>query len=113
MVRSLGERLKAAREKKKYTQLEASRFLGISNGTLSGYERNYRDPDTVTLAKLAALYDVDANYLINGTHPVIREKIEEYSIEPERRILIDMIKKVPEEELQDLEILLRKFIKIN
>ncbi|CAM3710055.1 helix-turn-helix transcriptional regulator [Cohnella lubricantis] len=62
---TLGERLKAAREKKRYTQIEVAKKLGISNGAISGYERDYRDPDTETLLKLAELYDVSPNWLLN------------------------------------------------
>jgi len=61
---TLGERLKQAREEKRFTQVEVARKLGISNGAISGYERNYRDPDTETLTKLAELYEVDVDYLL-------------------------------------------------
>jgi transcriptional regulator with XRE-family HTH domain len=60
---TLGARLKEAREKKRLTQMEVAKKLGISNGTLSGYERNYRDPDTNILAKLSALYEVSVDWL--------------------------------------------------
>ncbi|OQM47503.1 transcriptional regulator [Anoxybacillus sp. UARK-01] len=60
----LGKRLKEARKKKKLTQIEAAKLLGISNGTLSGYERNYRDPDTKTLENIADLYGVSTDYLL-------------------------------------------------
>lgn len=61
---TLGSRLKKARERKRYTQMQVASILGISNGTLSGYERNYRDPDTDTLIKLSELYDVELNWLL-------------------------------------------------
>ncbi len=60
----LGKRLKAAREKAGYKQIDAAKKLGISNGTLSGYERNYRDPDTDMLHKMSTLYGVSANWLL-------------------------------------------------
>ena len=66
ITETLGERLKFAREKKKYTQMEVAKRLGITNGTISGYERNYRDPDTETLNKLANLYDVSPNWLLGN-----------------------------------------------
>jgi transcriptional regulator with XRE-family HTH domain len=37
----LGRRLKGSREKTRLTQQQVADKLGISNGTLSGYERNY------------------------------------------------------------------------
>lgn len=60
----LGKRLKQAREEARYTQLVAAKKLGISNGTLSGYEREYRDPDTVILNEMADLYDVSVEWLM-------------------------------------------------
>lgn len=81
MMKVLGYRLKLARQHKNMTQMEVAEKLGISNGTLSGYERNYRDPDTETLAKLAELYGVSVDWLTGRTdHPnsnVVRKKSEE------------------------------------
>lgn len=65
-METLGSRLKEARERKRLTQLQVAERLGISNGTLSGYERNYRDPDTNTLAELAKIYGVTTDYLMTG-----------------------------------------------
>lgn len=48
------------------TQIEAAAKVGISNGTLSGYERNYREPDMRTLRRLAELYGVSIDYLLTG-----------------------------------------------
>lgn len=67
MKRTLGARLKEAREQKRLTQMEVAQRLGISNGTLSGYERDYRDPDTDTLSRLANLYDVSIDWLKGRT----------------------------------------------
>jgi len=75
---TLGERLKKARESKRFTQIEVARKLGISNGAISGYERDYRDPDTETLIKLAELYEVSPNWLLNKTE----KKGEEYKFSP-------------------------------
>lgn len=61
---TLGERLKAAREKKGWSQLYVAQKLGIANTVLSNYERDYRDPDTETLKRLAELYEVSTDYLL-------------------------------------------------
>lgn len=63
MMSGLGVRLKRAREVKGLTQQEVANKLGVSNGTISGYERGYRDPDTDTLNKMADLYDVSLDWL--------------------------------------------------
>lgn len=64
--KTLGERLKLARENARFTQIQVAKKLEVSNGAISGYERNYRDPDTDTLKRLAELYDVSPNWLITG-----------------------------------------------
>lgn len=64
----LGQRLKQARENSRYTQIVAAKKLGISNGTLSGYEREYRDPDTEILNKMADLYEVSVEWLMGRTN---------------------------------------------
>lgn len=64
---SLGKRLKMSREKTHLTQQQVADKMGISNGTLSGYERDYRDPDTDTLNKLSSLYEVSVDYLLGRT----------------------------------------------
>lgn len=63
---SLGKRLKAEREKRNWSQLYVAPKVGITNTVLSNYERDYRDPDTATLQKLAELYEVSVDYLLTG-----------------------------------------------
>jgi len=63
---ALGERLKKARNDKGLTQMEAAKKLGVTNGALSGYERNYRDPDTNMLKEMAELYEVSLDYLVGN-----------------------------------------------
>lgn len=110
----LGSRLKLAREKKHLTQKEVADKLGVSNGAISGYERNYRDPDTDMLKKLATLYDVSVDFLAGH---VITEKKATYEInkeelireqkllladeilslpEPQRTLVMDMVKALRE-----------------
>ncbi|KOP64399.1 XRE family transcriptional regulator [Bacillus sp. FJAT-18019] len=64
---SLGSRLKKEREKKGWSQMYVAERLGITNTVLSNYERDYRDPDTSMLSKIADLYDVDTDYLLGRT----------------------------------------------
>lgn len=63
---SLGFRLKEAREKKKLSQREVSKRIGVSISTLSGYETEYRDPDTETLTELSKIYEVSVEWLLTG-----------------------------------------------
>jgi len=59
---SLGTRLKKEREKRNWSQIYVAKKIGITNAVLSNYERDYRDPDTATLKKIAELYEVSVDY---------------------------------------------------
>ncbi|MNH94444.1 HTH-type transcriptional regulator ImmR [compost metagenome] len=90
----LGSRLKKARENKRLTQQQAAEKLGVTNGAISGYERNYRDPDTDMLRKLASLYGVSIDYL---TGFELRESSEEYTSSPQEEIIREEKLKLAEE----------------
>jgi transcriptional regulator with XRE-family HTH domain len=64
MDRLLGERLRMLREEKGWTQIQAAKLLGITNASLSNYERNERTPDVDMLKAFAEIYDVSIDYLI-------------------------------------------------
>nr|WP_150959314.1 helix-turn-helix transcriptional regulator [Aneurinibacillus sp. XH2] len=64
---SLGNRLRSARERKGWSQTYVCRKLGISNSTLSGYERDYREPDIESLKILADLYEISVEELIQDS----------------------------------------------
>lgn len=66
---SLGKRLKTEREKRGWSQIYVANKVGITNAVLSNYERDYRDPDTETLKKLAELYEVSVDYLLGRDEP--------------------------------------------
>lgn len=79
MMMSLGSRLKKERELRNWTQKYVADKIGITNAVLSNYERDYRDPDTETLKKLADLYEVSIDYLLGRTDEKensIEEKID-------------------------------------
>jgi len=73
---SLGKRLKAERKKRGWSQIYVAERIGITNAVLSNYERDYRDPDTDTLIKLADLFDADVDYLLGRSNdrPNLDEK---------------------------------------
>lgn len=67
MSEEMGKRLKYLRDKCGYKQNFIAEKIGVKNNTLSGYESGYRTPDPETLSKLADIYNVSTDYLINGT----------------------------------------------
>jgi len=104
-----GKRLKQAREEAGYTQIKAADKLGISNGTLSGYERNYRDPDTEIINKMADLFGVSVEWLMGRTDdstPLHSDKDEAefqaFINDPELEMWYKELPKSDEEELRKL-----------
>ncbi|MNZ99157.1 HTH-type transcriptional regulator ImmR [compost metagenome] len=87
----LGSKLKKARENKRLTQQEVAIKLGVTNGTISGYERNYRDPDTDILNRMADLYEVSLDWL-NG-----RDKKENDSYSLPEEVILNVIKEAEAE----------------
>lgn len=64
---TIGERIKLERERRGWTQAKLADMLNIKIGTLSGYERNYRQPDLTMLEKIAAAFGVSTDYLLGRT----------------------------------------------
>lgn len=64
---ALNDRLKIARERCGYSQLEASMKVQISNRALSRYETGVSQPDPTTLCTLAMLYEVSTDWLLGLT----------------------------------------------
>ena len=69
--RTLGTRLREARERKGLSQEGAAGTVNITQGTLSLYERDARDPITKKLADLAKLYDVSVDWLLTEHEDII------------------------------------------
>jgi transcriptional regulator with XRE-family HTH domain len=70
---TLGDRLRAARERLGITQIRAGQITGINPKTLGGYERGVSEPDALSLAKLAQAYGVTVDYLVTGENPLYKE----------------------------------------
>ncbi len=66
MSKTIGERLKYYREKKKLKVIDFSEMIGISQGTLSGLENNKSKPSTDTLASLVRHTDINIDWLLTG-----------------------------------------------
>jgi len=71
------EKLKELRKANGYTQDYVASYLGIVRQTYSHYETGKRTPNYDTIYKLAGLYNISVDDLIQLT--VISEELEEYS----------------------------------
>lgn len=66
MKRTLGQRLKEARESCEWTQPELARKSGVSTMTISHFECNRREPRIANLVRLADALGVTTDWLILG-----------------------------------------------
>lgn len=89
------EIIRELRKKKGLTQVELAEKVGISNVSLSNYERGTQMPDLITLAKIAVELDVSTDVLLG-----IQEEITENEMPrtDEARILAKGIDKLPKEQ---------------
>ncbi|WP_377864663.1 helix-turn-helix domain-containing protein [Bacillus sp. R86525] len=90
---TLGYRLKKERERRNWSQKFVAEKIGITNTVLSNYERDYRDPDTTTLGKLADLYEISTDELLGRSSKLSKNE--------ERDIARDLEKTL--EELENSE----------
>lgn len=61
----LGKKLRELRQNKNLSQWQVAELVGISKAMISSYELNVREPSLTTLKKLASLYKVSADYLLD------------------------------------------------
>lgn len=60
----LAERMKKLRLESKMKQTEVAEALGISISAYTRYEYGQREPNATTIAAMARLYKVSADYLL-------------------------------------------------
>ncbi len=63
-METLAERMKELRVENKMKQTEVAEALGISISAYTRYEYGQREPSATTIAAMARLYKVSADYLL-------------------------------------------------
>jgi len=63
----LGEKIAALRRERKMRQEDLAGLLGVSRQAISNYEKGERHPDPQMLSRLARLFNVSADYLLDLT----------------------------------------------
>lgn len=58
------ENLKYLRNSTQYTQKQLADYLGLSANTICEWEKGRSEPSIATIRKLAAFFDVSADYLL-------------------------------------------------
>lgn len=63
-IEFFGDKLKSVRKSRRLTQLELSKRLHVSKGTVSAYEQSLSYPSIETLTKICSVLDTSADYLL-------------------------------------------------
>ena len=63
---TFGERLKTERLKRGITEAQVARELGLTQGTISKFENDIKDPSKGVLVALAKYYNVSLDYLVGN-----------------------------------------------
>jgi transcriptional regulator with XRE-family HTH domain len=66
-IYDFGVRLKALRKDKNMTQVELARRLGLTKGSISGYEKASKLPSVEVLVQLCQIFEVSSDYLLGLT----------------------------------------------
>jgi transcriptional regulator with XRE-family HTH domain len=75
---TFGERIRKLREEQELPQRKVAALLDIDTSLLAKYERNERHPSKELIAKIAELFKIDSNELVNE---VLSDKIAYQIIE--------------------------------
>lgn len=81
-----GTRITELRKKKKLTQSDVAKRLGIPRGTYSNYELGNREPDFSTAEKLADIFEVSIDYLLGRSEEENEKSREEEQPDPDKII---------------------------
>ena len=63
-VEYLGDKLKALRKNKGWTQTDLAKRLGLVTGTISAYETGQKYPSIEVLIKICNLFNTSADYML-------------------------------------------------
>lgn len=107
---SFGERLRAARENKGYTQQQIADLMKIDKSTYCGYETGKRQPDVQKIKQLSVLLGVSGDELLEtgfeNKTPLVNddEELTEYlemlKTRPECRMLFQLSKDATKEDVE-------------
>ena len=72
---NFGEQLKSLRKEKQLTQNELAKILNVKEYTIGDWERGRAEPDINTLRKIAIIFDISADELLEIETREERNKI--------------------------------------
>jgi transcriptional regulator with XRE-family HTH domain len=66
LVMNFGGKIKLLRQGAGYTQEELAKKLGLSKSTIAHYESGRREPDTKTIIKIANIFNVSTDEILDN-----------------------------------------------
>ena len=97
------DRLKNLRDSKGWTKTYVANHLGIKMQTYANYEYGRREPDFQTLNKIANLFNVSTDYLLNGN----KEEHKTADLADKDTVFTYEGREIPPEDLEYMKRLLR------
>lgn len=74
---NIGDRIKNVRKILSIQQTEFAKEVGVSQSTISSYEKNQRNPPISVLKVIADTYNINLDYLLNNEEPILlNQKID-------------------------------------
>lgn len=80
MSKTFGEKLKEARTDRKLKQSELAKQLGVTNTTISNWEKNISKPDLDMLSYICGALNVKVSYFLEAKLPEDQISIPEFDI---------------------------------
>ncbi|WP_251548275.1 helix-turn-helix domain-containing protein [Limosilactobacillus caecicola] len=104
---ALSERLTNLRENKGWSKTYVAKAIGLNSmPTYANYEYGRREPDLETLSKLANLFNVTTDYLLNGSNKEQNES-KTADLADDDVIFTYEGKQIPPEDLEYMKRILR------
>ncbi|WP_338788768.1 helix-turn-helix transcriptional regulator [Metabacillus sp. FJAT-53654] len=99
-----GDRLRRLRKNKGiHSQKEFGKLFGLSESTISMYERSERRPDYETLQKFSEFFEVSIDYIITGNElDNSSNEMWKEILDPKTQIFFKDLKDAPEEKIEEL-----------
>ncbi len=89
MEQTFGDKLKQVRTNRGLKQSELAKHLGVTNTTISNWEKNVSKPDLDMLSYICGILSVKASYFLSPTLPDDEISIPEFQIIKKYRSLDD------------------------
>ena len=98
----IGENIRSLRKRVGLTQVEFSKRIGVSQGTLSDIELGNCNPSVETVLSIHDRYGVTLNWILKGTEEERAAHLELDGGKLVQNELLDVIRLLPEKELSEV-----------